>query len=250
MTSKFARTLAIASLTALALSGCSSKGGADAAEEQAVVDKVAAPAGKSWSETVARSADGGLLIGNPEAEIKVVEYASLTCHVCAQFSADSAGELKKDFVDTGRVSFEMRQFLRNPIDLLAASLVQCAPADRQYALSANVMASQEQLFAGAETGGEAAQAALSNQADPQRFSKAADAFGISTMFQSRGMTAEQTKTCLSNTAQVEKLVADNNKWLESVEIVGTPTFVINGQVAEGITSWAALRDRLRTMGAR
>lgn len=250
MALRFARTLALTSFAALALAACGDKPGADGTTEQAVVDKVTAPAGKIWSEVAAKTADGGLLLGNPEAPIKVIEFASLTCGACAAFSADSDEELKRDFIDTGRVSFELRHFLRNPIDLLAASAVQCAPLDRQHALAANIFANQSELFAGAEKGGEAAQAAMSNQTDPQRFLKAADALGISAMFQSRGMAADQVKACLGNAAGVEKLVADNNKWLESFEITGTPTFVINGQIAEGALSWSALRDRLRTMGAR
>lgn len=243
------RTALLASFTALTLAACSG-GSGDGTKEQAVITKVTAPAGKTWSDVAAVTADGGLLIGNPEAPIKLIEFASLTCGGCAAFSADSGAELKKDFIDTGRVSFEVRHFLRNPIDLLAASTIQCAPLDRQYPLISNVFANQAELFAGAETGGEAAQAAMSNQADPQRFVKAADALGISTMFQSRGMAADQVKTCLGNVAGVEKLVADNNKWLETFEITGTPTFVINGQIVEGVSGWAAMRDRLRTMGAR
>jgi protein-disulfide isomerase len=250
MAIRFARSIILTTAAALALAGCGSGGGgADGAAEQPVAEKVAAPAGKSWSEVAARSPDGGLVVGNPAAAIKVIEFASLTCGACAQFSADSGDELKKDFIDTGRVSFEVRHFLRNPIDLLAASIVQCAPADRQHALTSNIMASQQDLFAGAETGGEAAQAAMNNQTDPARFAKAADALGISTMFQSRGMAADQVKACLSNTAEVEKLVADNNKWIEQYEVSGTPTFVVNGEVV-GTLNWAGLRDRLRTMGAR
>jgi protein-disulfide isomerase len=251
MAIRLARTLALTSFAALALAACGGAGGAgDGAAEQPVATKVAAPAGKIWSDVAAKTADGGLLIGNPDAPIKVIEFASLTCGACAQFSADSSAELKKDFIDTGRVSFELRHFLRNPIDLLAASAIQCAPVDRQYALTGNIFANQAELFAGAETGGEAAQAAMAAQADPQRFSKAADALGISAMFQSRGMAADQVKACLGNAPGVEKLVADNNKWLETFEITGTPTFVVNGQIADGVLGWAALRDRLRTMGAR
>lgn len=249
MAFRLARQIALTSIAALALTACGSNStGGDAVKEQPVAAKVAAPAGKTWSDVAARSADGGLVVGNPEAGIKVIEFASLTCGACAQFSADSATELK-DFINSGRVSFEVRHFLRNPIDLLAASIVQCAPADRQYALTSNIMASQQDLFAGAETGGEAAQAAMANQADPARFTKASQALGISDMFQSRGMTTEQVNACLGNVAEVEKLVADNNKWVEQFEVSGTPTFVVNGEVV-GTLNWAGLRDRLRTMGAR
>lgn len=247
MALRLVRTVALTSFAALALAACS--GGGDSAKEQPVAEKVAAPAGKQWSEIAAQTADGGLLIGNPEAPIKVIEFASLTCHACAQFSAESGPELKKDFIDTGRVSFEIRQFLRNPLDLLAASTVRCAPLDRQYALASNIFASQEELFAKAESGGEAAQAAIANQADPQRYLKAASAWGVDTLFQSRGLSTEQVKSCLGNIAGVEKLVAENNKWLETYDIPGTPTFVINGENV-GTLSWALMRDRLRTMGAR
>jgi protein-disulfide isomerase len=249
MARHFVRTLALSSFAALALAACGG-GAADPAAEKAALDKVTAPSGKIWSDMAARTPDGGLLIGNPEAPIKLIEFASLTCGGCAQFSADSKDEIKKDFIDSGRVSFEVRHFLRNPIDLLAASIIQCAPTERQHALITNVFANQAELFAGAETGGEAAQASLSNQGDPARFVKAADAFKISAMFQSRGMAADQVNACLTNVAGVEKLVEDNNKWLETYKITGTPTFVLNGQIAEGALSWGALRDLLKAQGAR
>lgn len=250
MAYRLARHIALTSLAALALAACGGGATGDGTTEQAVVAKVTAPAGKAWSDVAARSPEGGLVVGNPEAPIKVIEFASLTCGACAQFSADSGVELKKDFIDTGRVSFELRHFLRNPIDLLAASIIQCAPVDRQYALAANILATQQELFAGADKGGQAAQTAMANEADPARFAKAADAFGIAAMFQSRGMAADQVNACLGNAASVEKLVADNNQWTEAYKISGTPTFVVNGQVADGVLGWAALRDRLRTMGAR
>jgi protein-disulfide isomerase len=250
MSLRLARATALTAFAALALTACGGNATGDGTAEQPVAAKVAAPAGTTWSAVAARTADGGLLIGNPEAPIKVIEFASLTCGACAQFSADSGEELKKQFIDTGRVSFELRHFLRNPIDLLAASVIQCAPVERQHALAENIFASQEELFAGANAGGEGAQAAMANEADPARFAKAANAYGISTMFQSRGMAADQVNACLGNAAAVEKLVDDHSKWNEAYTISGTPTFVVNGQVAEGVTGWPALRDRLRTMGAR
>jgi protein-disulfide isomerase len=250
MAYRLARHIALTSLAALALAACGGSATGDGTSEQPVVAKVTAPAGKTWSDVAARTNDGGLLVGNPEAPIKVIEFASLTCGACAQFSADSGEELKKEFIDTGRVSFELRHFLRNPIDLLAASVIQCAPVDRQYALAENIFASQNDLFAGAEAGGQAAQTAMANEGDPARFAKASEALGISAMFLSRGMAADQVNTCLGNATSVEKLVTDNNGWNEAFNIAGTPTFVINGQVADGVLGWPALRDRLRAMGAR
>ena len=249
MAFRLARTIALTSLTALALAACGGGGTGDATAEQPVAAKVAAPAGKTWSDVAVRTADGGLLIGNPEAPIKVIEFASLTCSACAKFSADSGEELKKDFIDSGRVSFELRHFLLNQVDLLAANVVQCAPPERQYALATNLFASQEEMFAGANAGMQGAQAAMANQADPARFVKAAEAIGLTSVFQARGMPAEAVKACLSNVAEVESLVTRNNSWNEQYQIQGTPTFIVNGQSA-GSLNWAGLRDQLRAMGAR
>ncbi|KAB2852946.1 MAG: thioredoxin domain-containing protein, partial [Sphingopyxis terrae] len=84
----------------------------------------------------------------------------------------------------------------------------------------------------------------------QRFPALAKAWKLEEFFQSRGVTADQINACLSNVDNISKLEQMTNKGIEQFKIQGTPTFVINGQVAEGITTWGPLRDRLRTMGAR
>ena len=56
-------------------------------------------------------------MGNPDAPLKLVEYASPTCVHCRDFSRSSADELKRDFVDSGRVSVEFRPFMLNAIDV-------------------------------------------------------------------------------------------------------------------------------------
>ena len=77
MTKSPLRILFLASLGAVALAGCGETK-TDQTKEQDVIAKVAAPAGKPWSQTVATTADGGHVMGNPDAPIKVIEFASLT----------------------------------------------------------------------------------------------------------------------------------------------------------------------------
>ena len=64
------------------------------------------------------------------------------------------------------------------------------------------------------------------------------------------MPAATIEQCLSKVDNVAAIEKGTNAGVEKYKITGTPTFVINGQVAQGIASWAPLRDRLRTMGAR
>ena len=242
------RIALLSSLGALALAGCGDAK-TDPSKEQDVIAKVAAPAGKSWSATVSKTADGGYVMGNPEAPIKVIEFASLTCSHCADFSREASEELKRDFIDTGRVSLEMRNFIRDPLDASAAAIIRCAPTDRFFPLMDNAFASQADLFAGAQgnpKGGEAAMALP----PAQRFPALAKAWKLDQFFQSRGMTADQVNACLGNLDNITALEKTTNSAIEQFKIAGTPSFIINGQLAEGIASWAPLRDRLRTMGVR
>ncbi|HMP45441.1 MAG TPA: thioredoxin domain-containing protein [Sphingopyxis sp.] len=242
------RTALLASMGALALAACGDSK-TDPAKEQAAIAKVAPPEGKSWSEVVAATPDGGYVMGNPEASIRVIEFASITCPACAQFSNDSHEELKREFVDSGRVSFELRNFVRDALDATSAAIIRCAPAERYFPLMENVFASQNELFQGAQADPQAVEAALALPPE-QRFRPLAAALKLDQFFQARGLTGDQINACLSDLGNIQKLEQGVNKATEQYRVAGTPTFVINGQVADGVSSWPLLRDRLRLMGAR
>ncbi|MGH6652983.1 MAG: thioredoxin domain-containing protein [Sphingopyxis sp.] len=242
------RTLLLTSMAALALAGCGDSK-TDTTKEQAAIAKVAAPAGKSWSQTVVKTAEGGYLMGNPDAPIKLIEYGSLTCSHCADFSNESHEELSRDFVDTGRVSFEMRNYVRDAIDATAAAIIHCAPAERYFPLAENTFASQAEIFKNAQANEQGYAAAMALP-PAQRFPALAKATKLDTFFQARGLTGDQINACLSNIANIEALEKGVNAANEQYNIAGTPTFIINGTVAEGVGTWPVLRDRLRTMGAR
>ncbi|NIJ37869.1 protein-disulfide isomerase [Sphingopyxis panaciterrae] len=242
------RIVLLSSLSALALAGCGDTK-TDPAKEQEVIAKVAAPASKSWSQTVTRTAEGGYVMGNPDASIKIIEFASLTCPHCAEFSKESHEEIKRDFIDTGRVSLEVRNFIRDPLDATAAAVVHCVPAERYYPLLENVFATQEELYEGVKGNEGAAEAAM-KLPPAQRFPALAKALKIDQFFQSRGISAEQLSACLGKVENITTLEKNTNAAIEKYQVQGTPTFLINGQVAEGVATWPLLRDRLRTMGAR
>src|SRR5687767_11573915 len=117
---------AVVSLAALALglSACGKSADETGAPgtSSTPVAKVAPPAGQAWTEKVTVTPEGGYLLGNPAAPIKLVEYGALSCSHCAEFSEAAFTELRDDYIASGRVSYELRLFMLNALDLPAAML--------------------------------------------------------------------------------------------------------------------------------
>lgn len=240
------RLATLVGAAALSLTAC---GGGDTATTGGDrIAPIAAPAGKAWSQTITRT-ENGFRMGNPDAPLALAEYASFTCSHCAAFSAAATEELKRDFIDTGRVSWEVRPFIRDPLDLLAASIALCSGEERFFPLAENVFASQEQLFAGAQAAPEAAQN-MGTLPEAQRYTSLARAWGVDAFFAARGIPAADLNRCLADTATVNKNIAATTTAGTEYEITGTPTFLINNQVVPNVAEWAPLRDRLKAAGAR
>ena len=83
------RRIALSTLLAVGLVACGD-GETDGSTQQAAIAPIAAPAGQSWVDTATETPEGGILLGNPNAPIKLMEYGSLTCPACAAESASRA----------------------------------------------------------------------------------------------------------------------------------------------------------------
>ena len=239
--------LALLTALPLALAACGSS--TDGGKQEAAAPKVAAPAGKAWSDTVVATPEGGFRMGNPEAPLKVVEFGSYTCHVCAQFAEESKGKIASEFVNSGQVSFEFRSFLRNPLDAMAGAIIGCAGPERAFALTESTMADQAGLMAGAQANGAAAEG-IAKLPEAERFPALAKAWGIDTFYQSRGVPAATINSCLADMKNLTAQETATNDAIDNFKIQGTPTFVLNGVPMNGVITWAQFRDQLRSAGAR
>jgi len=119
MTTKTLALTAIALPLALGLASCGTKDDAETALSGEPVAAVAAPEGQEWSEIAEMTDRNGYLVGNPDAPIKLEEFGAFTCGHCAKFTQDAHEELKRDFVDTGRVSYKLTPFMLHPVDAIA-----------------------------------------------------------------------------------------------------------------------------------
>lgn len=208
------------------------------------------PAGKQWSDVIVPTAEGGLVMGNPNAPIKLVEYGSLSCPHCAKLAQDGMEKIVGTYVKSGKVSYEFRSFAIHPQDVPLTVLVRCAPTEATFGLIEQVYANFDAMEKRSETGFPAAQAAQ-NQPPAQRMITIADALGYTEFFSARGLSVDQQHKCLADTAAAAKVAKESenigNKGIES-----TPTVFINGAKVDGTSEkseWIAVEKALKNAGA-
>lgn len=203
--------------------------------------KAAAPAPRDWTRTVAATPEGGFRVGNPAAPVKLVEYGSLTCPHCAEFSAESKGKLP-NYVRSGRVSFEFRPLILNAVDVSASLLARCAGPRGFFPFVERVYATQP-----AWTGKVIAQSAsFSTLPDAQKFARVAELGGLNGLAAQVGLPPARAKACLADQTGVDRLVAIY-KAADAIGVARTPTFLINGKVASA-ADWASLEPLLKPGG--
>ncbi|MEJ7935880.1 thioredoxin domain-containing protein [Sphingobium sp. AN558] len=211
------------------------------------ITAVAPPAGTTWSDTVNETPDGHFIMGNPQAKLKLAEYASYTCSHCRDFSAEASEEIRA-LVNTGKMSYELRNYVRDPIDIATALLARCGGKDIFYPLSEQFFANQNAMFAKAQALGDPKYQALMSAPPKQRFGQLAQAVGLVDFAKQRGIAQAQADQCLADTAAAEKLAKGVEAANSQYQLSGTPTFLINDAVVENATTWAVLKAKLKEAG--
>ncbi|HKX79983.1 MAG TPA: thioredoxin domain-containing protein [Novosphingobium sp.] len=213
------------------------------------IAKVAPPAGKTWAETVVKTPDGGYRMGNPDAPIKLIEFGSMTCPHCAEFALTSHEELTATFVESGRVSFEFRNFVTNPLDLTMSMMVRCGTPESYFALVEQTYENQPAIIQKWGTASETQVSQAAALPPAQRYQALARIAGLPEFYAARGIAVDQAKTCLANGAAAEALVKAASDQGTEYDITGTPTFVLNGKKIEQNT-WPEVKAELEKAGAR
>lgn len=248
MRTRLILTLAVAPL---ALAACKSEPAATSSEapKGEPVAAVAPPAGKAWTEVVEVTADGGYKMGNPNAPIKLMEYGALSCSHCAEFSETASKELLADFVSSGKVSYELRFFMLNALDVPATLLATCGAPEAVIPLADQFWAFQKTMFSNLQAAGDAQMQAAGSLPPQQRFGALAKLGGMDTFFASRGIAQAQGASCLADLNKATALANATNKATTEMGVTGTPTFFLNGTKVDGNT-WPVIKTALQNAGAR
>lgn len=197
-----------------------------------------------WRSTVVATADGGMAIGNPKAKVSLVEYGSMTCPHCREFARDGVPPLIANYVKTGKVRFEFRNFVLNGYDLAASLVARCAGPKRFFPATERIYAEQPKWIARIQATPPARmEAAKALPADKQIAAMAGIA-GLKPLGVASGIPAARIDQCLADKDAAERLMAFARKAGAEQGVKGTPTFFLNGQRAEA-HNWATLEPLLQ-----
>ena len=161
-------------------------------------------------ELMAPQALPDMVMGDPNAPVTIVEYASMTCGHCAHFHETTLPALKERYIDTGKAKLILREFPFDPRATAAFMLARCAPQDKFYPMI-GVLFQQQSNWARAED----ARGAL------LQISKLA------------GFTQESFEACLKNQELLDKVRQVYQKAAKDYGVDSTPTFFINGEKVTG-----------------
>ena len=152
------------------------------------------------------------VLGKTDAPITIIEYASLTCPHCAEFHNTVLPELKKQYVDTGKVKFIYRDFPLDQLALRAAMLARCAPEERYFAF-VEVLFKNQQSWAAAS--------------DPMA--------ALSRIGRLGGVPAEKIESCLNDKALADAVLESRMTGAKDFDVKSTPTILVNGKKVDALT---------------
>lgn len=161
---------------------------------------------------------GEMALGSETAKVTIIEYASASCPHCAAFHNDVFETLKKDYIDTGKVRFVLREFPHNNEGMAAFMIARCAPKDRYFPLIGVIFKTQQEW--------------LQSPRD-----------GLFKIAQQAGFTEKSFEECLKNEAVAKGILAVRSKG-ETFGVNGIPSFFINGELYDGERTIEAFRAKL------
>lgn len=240
-------SLGAAALT-LFLAGCGDKDSGlntMAANNAAPLEQIAAPNNGDWREVVTATPEGGFRMGNPNAPVKLVEYASLACPHCKDFSAEASTPLRDTYIRSGQVSWEFRNFLLNAPDVAFTLLARCQPPAAFFRTVEQMYEQQSAFFDAID---DAEGRSIGAMPPDLQIVPLARAMELDTFFARRGMPEARFTQCLTDRAAIQGITDRTTNAAQNEDVQGTPTFFINGTKQQA-SRWAELEPLLlRAMG--
>jgi protein-disulfide isomerase len=163
---------------------------------------------------------GDVVIGKADAPVTIIEYASMTCGHCATFHNTVYPEMKKKYIDAGKVKYILREFPLDPLAAAGFMLARCAGNDKYHAMIEMLFNKQKDWV-------------VQNPIPP-----------LLALAQQAGFTKDSFESCLKDQKVLEAIESVRTHGAEKLGVNSTPTFFINGKLFRGTMTMAELDKQL------
>jgi protein-disulfide isomerase len=164
-----------------------------------------------------------MAFGRPDAPVTIVQYASLTCPYCRRFHKETFPKLKKEFIDTGKVRYILRDFPIGKTSGAATIALRCAKPDKYLVLYGKFL-EQQPAWVSQEV-----------RLDP--------IFKVASQV---GMTRQQFDACRENQSMIDGL-----NWVKErgrkLGVIGTPNFFVEGKLVKKVLSIEEIRTMVESL---
>jgi protein-disulfide isomerase len=189
---------------------------------------------QSGSDTLADTGANGALVkvtaedytlGSPKAPIQFVEYAAPQCPHCAHWNEEVFPQLKKNYIDTGKVYYVFRVFPLTSVDVAVQAMAECLPRPAYFQFIDMMFRNQDKW-------------------DPDGYQIPDVHAALVNMGRIAGMSAEKVDSCISNQDQLNKIAAVGEQANKTWGLNSTPSFIVNGIVSSQPVTWAGAQALL------
>jgi protein-disulfide isomerase len=250
MTIKNRLLLAGFAVAAMTLAGCQKKADESASTAGTATPAASGPVGTApaggWESQVVATDDGGFLMGNPNAPVKLIEYGSRTCPHCGAFEAEGVPELKSKYISTGKLSYEFRDFAIHAPDIAAILLGQCNGPTTFFPILEQMMADQKNTLPKLENLPPSFTQGMAGKTPNEQAAMWANELGYLSFVGQRGVPEAKGKACLADSKAIDTLVKRMQDGTKRYNITGTPSFIVNGTPASDVYDWKSLEPVLKS----
>jgi protein-disulfide isomerase len=197
--------------------GVAAVGGAYVFSRGSSPTAVADPAG--GGELMEAGPLGEKALGDPDAPVVIIEYASMTCPHCAAFHRETFPELRSEYIETGKVYHIFREFPLDPLATAAFMLGRCLEDDRYFAFISALFTRQD---------------TWSRAQNPEE--------ALFQMARQAGFSRDSFNACLTNQQILDGVNWVKDRAAERFDVRSTPTFFINGEMVRGAVPFSQFQE--------
>jgi protein-disulfide isomerase len=166
---------------------------------------------------------GDVVMGDANAPVTIIEYASMTCSHCATFHNTTYPAMKKKYIDTGKVKYILREFPLDPLAAAGFMLARCSGNDKYYPIVEMLFQKQNEWV-------------TQNPIPP-----------LLALAKQMGFTQESFEACLKDQKVLEGIESVRTHGAEKLSVTSTPTFFINGKKVNGTLTIEELDKQLQPL---